>query len=217
MGLQPAQAADFSFQVLGATPTGCSMNAGSTGFFMNIQYTDAPAGTTLTGTVVSGPAGLSGSSTTGAFSGSSTQTFGFTFSSAATPDGWSFVMRIDSNVSGANYSMAQVDCSVGNVYSVTPLGSFASATAPTFSGPALPAGSNLVLITGDIGVQQAPDGEPTGEVLRKCQTAFVYETSEDGRWYRVFIMGGWIPVNATRDVAENYGQKGGEGIDPFCG
>lgn len=78
----------------------------------------------------------------------------------------------------------------------------------SFSGPALPANSNLVLITGDIGVQDAPDGQPTGRVMKTCQTAFVVETSSDGKWYRLFVMGGWIPVAATQDVAEAYGQAG---------
>lgn len=94
----------------------------------------------------------------------------------------------------------------------------ASGAPATFRGPALPgpSGRNLVLITGDYGVYTAPNGTPTGAVLHQCQTAFVIETSEDGEWYRLFTMGGWIPVITTRDVAENYGQPGGEPIDPFC-
>lgn len=88
----------------------------------------------------------------------------------------------------------------------------------TFRGPALPApgARDLVLITGDYGVYSAPNGTPTGAVMHRCQTAFVIETSADGEWYRLYQMGGWVPVITTRDVAEDYGQPGGEPIDPFC-
>lgn len=97
-------------------------------------------------------------------------------------------------------------------------GSTRGDSGTTFTGPALPApgARDLVLITGDYGVYTAPNGTPTGAVMHRCQTAFVIETSADGEWYRLYQMGGWIPVITTRDVAENYGQPGGEPIDPFC-
>ncbi len=88
--------------------------------------------------------------------------------------------------------------------------------AAAFRGPGLPANRDLVLIIGDIGVQSAPDGDPTGKVIYKCQTVFLIDNNTTGDWVQVFMMGGWIPKAATVDVAENYGQPGGQPIDPAC-
>lgn len=87
---------------------------------------------------------------------------------------------------------------------------------PAFSGPPLPINRNLVLMTSDSDVYSEPNGLPTGASVHRCQTAFVVETSEDDEWYRLYVMGGWIPAINTRDVAEDYGQSGSEVIDPSC-
>ncbi|CAG1013382.1 MAG: hypothetical protein IT322_20905 [Anaerolineae bacterium] len=78
----------------------------------------------------------------------------------------------------------------------------------TFSGPGLPADRNLVLITSDTAVYSEPGGKPTGETLKVCQTAFVLDTSDDGKYGRIYVMGGWIPLASTTDVPEAYGQPG---------
>jgi hypothetical protein len=85
-----------------------------------------------------------------------------------------------------------------------------------FSGPGLPEKHDLRLVTRDVNVLSEPRGKPTGGVLKACQTVFTIDTSKDGKYYQVFVMGGWIPVDATADVAENYGQPGGQPIVPQC-
>ncbi|GAB4552573.1 MAG: hypothetical protein OHK0023_20760 [Anaerolineae bacterium] len=89
-------------------------------------------------------------------------------------------------------------------------------TCGKFDGPTLPTSRNLVLIVGDIGVSVTPssDSAATGAILRKCQTVFL--TEEKDGYGKVFFMGGYIPSFAYVDVAENYGQKGGQAIDPAC-
>jgi hypothetical protein len=59
-----------------------------------------------------------------------------------------------------------------------------------YTGPALPPPDerNLVLVTSDTAVLDAPGGAPTGDTLRACQTAFVIDTS--GGYGEIFIMGG---------------------------
>lgn len=81
--------------------------------------------------------------------------------------------------------------------------------AGVFSGPGLPGpdGRNLVLFTTDTPVLSAPDGVPTGNVMKACQTAFVITTSEDAAWGQLFVMGGWVPLANTLDVPEDYGQN----------
>ncbi len=85
-----------------------------------------------------------------------------------------------------------------------------SASAPGSPGPVLPGPEdrNLVLIIGDIGISDSPNGNPVNAdaVLRRCQTVFVIGENEDATWYKVFLMGGWIPAAATIDVPEDYGQ-----------
>lgn len=80
-----------------------------------------------------------------------------------------------------------------------------------FSGPALPINRNLVVFVKDTPVYGTPPGgKATSNSMKTCQTAFVLETSADGKWGRIFVMGGWIPLSMTVDVAENYGQTGGQ-------
>jgi hypothetical protein len=85
---------------------------------------------------------------------------------------------------------------------------------PSFRGPGLPAVRDLVLMTSDAAVLDAPGGNPTGRVIRTCQTAFVLETS--GNYARVFVMGGWVPVSSFVVVDPTYGQPGGAPIYPPC-
>jgi hypothetical protein len=60
----------------------------------------------------------------------------------------------------------------------------------------------------------APNGNPTGRVIRACQTAFV--TATQNNFGRVFVMGGWIPQTAYVIVSPDYGQPGGQPIAPQC-
>jgi hypothetical protein len=86
-----------------------------------------------------------------------------------------------------------------------------------FSGPGLPGpgARNLVLFNEDTAVLSAPDGIFTGRILHGCQTAFVITTSEDDVYGQLFVMGGWVSLENTRDVPEDYGQPGSP-IAPDC-
>jgi hypothetical protein len=81
-----------------------------------------------------------------------------------------------------------------------------------FGGPALPEKRDLVLIGADTPVYDGPGGKPlaTGQALAACQTVYLIYTSKDGAWGQIFVMGGWIPLSTTMDVAESYGQPGGQ-------
>jgi len=46
--------------------------------------------------------------------------------------------------------------------------------------------------------------------VKVCQTAFILETSLDGQDGCIFVMGGWIPLSATVDVAKDYRQPGSQ-------
>lgn len=87
-----------------------------------------------------------------------------------------------------------------------------------FSGPPLPppGGRNLVLLIGTTPVLSEPAGTAIGQILKTCQTTFIIETSKDGRYGRLYVMGGWIDLHAVADVAEDYGQPGGQPIAPQC-
>lgn len=86
-----------------------------------------------------------------------------------------------------------------------------------FAGPGLPGpgARNLVLFNEDTAVLSAPDGIFTGRIIRACQTAFVITTSEDAVYGQLFVLGGWVPMENTRDVPEDYGQPGSP-IAPDC-
>jgi hypothetical protein len=94
---------------------------------------------------------------------------------------------------------------------------YSSGESPTpgFSGPALPAKRNLMRIVRDTAVYSEPGGAPTGSILKTCQTVFVIDTSEDGKYHEVFFMGGWIPASTAVDVPESYGQLG-VGVSSDC-
>lgn len=79
----------------------------------------------------------------------------------------------------------------------------------TATGGPLPNNANLQVLITDTLVFQSPDGAPVeGAVLKTCQSVFTYDTSEDGKWLKVFRMGGWIPADKVVDVPETYGQAG---------
>lgn len=73
---------------------------------------------------------------------------------------------------------------------------------------------NLVLIPSATGIYDAPNGNVIG-TMGDCKTAFVIE-SQDG-FYRIAVMGGWISVDATWDVSDDYGQPGGASYAPCEG
>jgi hypothetical protein len=117
-------------------------------------------------------------------------------------------------------STAQIRCEVGGgatLLSIANSGE-SSGGGGGFGGPALPEKRNLVLIGADTPVYDGPGGKPlaTGQSLKACQTAYIIGTSEDGAWGQLFVMGGWIPLSKTTDVAENYGQPGGQPTLPQC-
>jgi len=77
--------------------------------------------------------------------------------------------------------------------------------------------ANLVLITSDTPVLTGPNGQAIANTLiRRCQTAYVIEKTENGQFVRLDRFG-WIAAGATADVPENYGQRNGTPIDPSCG
>jgi hypothetical protein len=111
-------------------------------------------------------------------------------------------------------SAATIRCEVGGeatLLSITNTGA-SSDNGGSFGGPALPEKHNLVLLDTDTPVYDRPGGKPleTGQALTACQTVYLIGTSEDGAWGQVFVMGGWIPLSKTTDVAESYGQPGGQ-------
>lgn len=105
----------------------------------------------------------------------------------------------------------------GPVASSTPASTPGGQAALPFSGPGLPGpgARNLVLFNEDTAVLSAPDGIFTGRIMHGCQTAFVITTSEDAVYGQLFVMGGWVLMENTRDVPEDYGQPGSP-IAPDC-
>jgi hypothetical protein len=85
-----------------------------------------------------------------------------------------------------------------------------------YGGPVLPPPDerNLVLVVVDTPILDAPGGMPTDDMLNTCQTAFVIDNNNG--YGEIFIMGGWINLAHTVDVAEDYGQPGGTPVAPGC-
>lgn len=73
---------------------------------------------------------------------------------------------------------------------------------------------DLRLVVSDTPVLSEPSGDDTGNMLEVCQTTFI--TEQVGTWGLVRDMGGWINLNATIDVAEDYGQPGGQEVVGGC-
>jgi hypothetical protein len=135
---------------------------------------------------------------------------------------YTLAQRYETIVSGeiVYTSTLIASCAADGPATVTLVNTVPSAQAeqnPTaFSGPALPTTRNLVVFIEDTAIYSAPDRGVTIGSIKACQTAFVLETSTDGKFGRVFVMGGWIPLSATVDVAEDYGQIGGQTRLPGC-
>ncbi len=85
-----------------------------------------------------------------------------------------------------------------------------------YAGPPLPPPGerNLVLVMSDAPILDAAGGSSTGDMLKMCQTAFII--GQSGNYGEVYVMGGWIDMAHTVDVAEDYGQPNGAPIYPGC-
>jgi uncharacterized surface protein with fasciclin (FAS1) repeats len=73
---------------------------------------------------------------------------------------------------------------------------------------------DLRLVTSDTSLLQSPTGAATSDVVRTCQTVLVTRVTQNFGFASGF--NGWIDLRATVDVAENYGQPGGQAIQPGC-
>lgn len=181
----------------------------------------APVTVTATTSLVSGPPGVVGffgSLTWFPGNYSNTGITGNLGSSVAVPAPWTIVVQVESFNGGilTGRSRATITCS-GGVISQTdvtfdPLDSQSSAAV--FSGPGLPSTRNLVLVANESPIVEVPGGKPVGLSAKACQTVFI--VSEDGGYGQVFVMGGWISLDDTVDVAEDYGQPGGQAVLPEC-
>lgn len=77
----------------------------------------------------------------------------------------------------------------------------------------LPA-DDLWLVTGNGPILSAPGGSETGGVVRTCQTFFVDQYAAG--FARLVGVGGWLDGRLLVDVAEDYGQAGGQPKFPGC-
>lgn len=69
--------------------------------------------------------------------------------------------------------------------------------------------NDMRLIPADTAVFATRDGsERLSATLKACQTFYISETFQN--FGRLRDIGGWVNLNATVDVAENYGQPGGQ-------
>lgn len=73
---------------------------------------------------------------------------------------------------------------------------------------------DLFLVNGGAQVVNAPGGTPTGAVVRDCQTVFANGWSQG--FAHIEIMGGWVDSRVLENVAENYGQSGGQPVVNRC-
>jgi hypothetical protein len=114
-------------------------------------------------------------------------------------------------------SIITLTCTDVNQGTVT-ISNFPNVDEGGFDGPPLPGPDrrNLVLIAVDTAVLDSPDGAPINASLKPCQTVFIIGTSDDGKFGQVHRMGGWIPLANTIDIAEDYGQPGGQAVLPQC-
>ena len=72
---------------------------------------------------------------------------------------------------------------------------------------------DLVLVTSDTPLLWAPGGVATGGTVNACQTAVVFERLGG---FGLTNFGAWIDLADTQDVAENYGQPGGQPVADQC-
>jgi hypothetical protein len=88
-----------------------------------------------------------------------------------------------------------------------------------YGNPGIQDPPNLILVLSDTPFLDAPDGKSIKQWLHACQTVFIIEISKDGGFGRVSGFGNsdhWIDMHRTADVAEDYGQPGGQAIWPGC-
>lgn len=88
-----------------------------------------------------------------------------------------------------------------------------------YGNPGIQEPPNLVLILSETPLLDEPDGKSIGQVIRYCQTVFIAEISKNGGYGRVAGFGNgdhWIDMQDTYEVAEDYGQPGGQAILPQC-
>lgn len=218
VNVTPVNAQTYSFTIsTGNNGGSCGMGAPTETFGIELNYTWPGAPLDVTATVLTGPAGFSGSSSNQYPAGTGIANRSFTFNSAVTPAPWSFTVQLVGYASGvAKYQgVVQVSCSAGGTNYTTAMVSGAAVVAP-FGGPGLPGGSNLVLVVAETGVLSEPGGSQTGLTIKTCKTVFITEVSSDGKYGHAFVQGGWIDLGATMDVGETYGQPGGDPIYPPC-
>jgi hypothetical protein len=113
---------------------GCSLTAGTSSFGTRIAYNSA-TDFNYVASIVSGPPGLSGTSSGTVLAGSSASYLVIlNFNSIATPDPWSFVVQIDTFVAGnpQDRATATISCPVGaGPFTVTPISSIDISVLPS--------------------------------------------------------------------------------------
>lgn len=81
--------------------------------------------------------------------------------------------------------------------------------------PPTPLGADdLFVVTGNGSVLSEPGGSATGATVRTCQTFFV--DRYDRGFAHLAAVGGWVDSRLLYDVAEDYGQPGGQERLPGC-
>lgn len=91
----------------------------------------------------------------------------------------------------------------------------------TFIPPGLPDPSArlLAVITRDTQLLSGPGGRVLEATLKMCQTVFILEMSDDGRYGRVHGFGNshtWVALEDAKGVLPNYGQRGGQPVLGIC-
>jgi hypothetical protein len=133
------QAGSTGLSIVAFSGGACGMAPPATVFGIDIAYHSSRS-FTYAASVVSGPAGLGGTSTGGVAAGTSSSFhISLTFATIATPAPWSFVVQFDSFVGGhpQDRATATIACNgAGPTYSVTPIGTFdISGSGATFNIP----------------------------------------------------------------------------------
>ncbi|MBL8146561.1 MAG: hypothetical protein JNL34_09275 [Anaerolineae bacterium] len=210
----PASAAPgyetISLQFTSVNVPGCSMFAPTTDFGIEVAY-DSPVNLDYNVSVLSGPAGTSGSQS-GSFPAGTVPNglFLLTLNTAATPVGWSITIQMDGSAGGipVTTATARIDCTAGNQFLITPL-SFANVyQAASVAGcdSYLPLTANSVVgtFTQTTPVYGQPSADSASNVVIEAGKSYwVLGVDASGGYYRVIIGCSlvWVPV-AT--VGPNY-------------
>ena len=210
----PASAAPgyetISLQFTGVNVPGCTMFAPTTNFGVEFAY-DSPVNLDYNVTVLSGPAGTSGSQAGSLPAGTVPNGFFIlTLNTAATPDGWSITIQMDGSASGVpvTTATARIDCTVGNQFIITPL-SFANiyqvaAVAGCDSNVPLTASSVVGTFTQTTPVYWQPSADSASNVVLEAGKSYwVLGVDASGGYYRIVIGCSlvWVPVGA---IGPNY-------------